>query len=116
MMRPPALHLRALSEGGPVSVEELVASGWDCQRVAWSAGRTLCSAPNQGFPTTAAGQPSTDNRAAFAFRAFESGAFVGTLLQIRGDLYHGQPCSSTGEPYAFIESIGYFECFHPIGR
>ena len=34
---------------------------------------------------------------------------------VRGDLYHNQPCDSTGDPYIFRPVIGYYECLHAVG-
>lgn len=43
---------------------------------------------------------------------FDTGVFTGTDLLIRSDLYHGQPCRSSGDLYRFIARIGYYECLH----
>jgi hypothetical protein len=46
----------------------------------------------------------------------DTGAFIGTQIGIRADLYQGQICGATGEPYIFRPPIGYYECLHPAGR
>jgi hypothetical protein len=75
----------------------------------------VCSRPNQGLPTI--GNPPPDDRpSTFTFLVFDgSGLFVGTELLIRSDLYGGQLCESTGQPYIFRALIGYYECVRTIG-
>lgn len=41
------------------------------------------------------------------------GNFIGTELLIRADLYSGQPCGPSGEPYVLRALIGYYACLHP---
>jgi hypothetical protein len=77
--------------------------------------RIVCSRPNQGFP--AIGNPPPEDRpATFTFWLFDgTGAFTGTELLIRTDLYKGQLCESTGALYDFRPAIGYYECVHTPG-
>ena len=35
--------------------------------------------------------------------------FEANVLLIRPEIYKGQPCESTGQPYTFIGVLGYFE-------
>ncbi len=72
--------------------------------------------PNQGFPTLGT-PPPADRPASFTFMVFDGNAiFVGTEILLRTDIYDGQTCESTGEPYAFRAPIGYYECVHTTGR
>jgi hypothetical protein len=114
VVRAPAARLSTVTEANGASPDELVNRGWECRSLSWSGDRIWCSVPNQGFPVVAA-PPPTDSRAAFTLRGFENGTFVGTLLLSRADVYRGQQCRSTGEPYEFVASIGYYQCFHPAG-
>jgi hypothetical protein len=93
---------------------ELQARGWICFRPP-VANRIVCGRPNQGRPTI--GNPPPDDRpATFTFLVFDGGGlFVGTELLIRTDLYNGQLCESTGQPFIFRALIGYYECVRTIG-
>ena len=106
-----ALH----RSGGSLSPTDLTNRGWTCFRPP-VGDRIVCSRPNQGFPTVAI-PPPADRPATFTFFFFDAaGRFVGTELLIRTDLYNGQPCESTGEPYVFVPFIGYYECVHTVGE
>ena len=93
---------------------ELETRGWTCFQPP-VPNRIVCGRPNQGRPTI--GNPPPDDRpATFTFLVFDgSGLFVGTELLIRTDLYNGQPCESTGQPYILRALIGYYECVRTIG-
>jgi hypothetical protein len=91
--------------------DHFAAHGWDC-RPTPVPNRVACSPPHQGFPTI---PPPDDRPASFTFLAWESGIFAGRVTLLRTDLYSGQTCDSTGEPYAFRERIGYYECLHRTG-
>jgi hypothetical protein len=39
------------------------------------------------------------------------GTPVGTAHFVRADLYDGQTCAPTGQPFVFRAVIGYYECF-----
>lgn len=106
-----AAHLAAAAHLNPT---ELETRGWTCFRPP-VPNRIVCGRPNQGLP--AFGNPPPDDRpAAFTFLVFDgSGFFVGTELLIRTDLYSGQRCESTGQPYVFRALIGYYECVRTIG-
>ena len=36
--------------------------------------------------------------------------YLGKVHFIRADLYAGQPCAPSGDPYVFSPRIGYYEC------
>jgi hypothetical protein len=112
-----------VSEAGPSAVTaattghptptELTSRGWTCFTPV--PNRIVCSRPNQGLPTVG-DPPPQDRPATFTFWVFDaSGAFTGTELLIRTDLYKGQLCESTGAPYVFVSFIGYYECVHTPG-
>lgn len=105
----------AAQEAG-LSPEALVARGWDCRPAPANPSRLTCSPPNHPHPVLLPGPPPPDGRpATYTLLVFDSGAFAGTDLLIRSDLYNNQPCRGTGGPYRFIPRIGYFECLHPVG-
>jgi hypothetical protein len=94
---------------------ELTDRGWTC-RVPPVPNRIVCSRPNQGFPTLGT-PPPADRPVSFTFLAFDgSGVFIGTQINLRTDIYNGQICESTGQPYIFRALIGYYECLHTAGQ
>lgn len=104
---------RLTAEAAGLSPEDLVARGWDCRPVPGIPTRVTCSPPNQTHPLSLPGPPPAEDRpAALTVFVFENGAFVGTNLLIRSDLYQGQECRATRAPYRFIARIGYYECRH----
>ena len=93
---------------------ELETHGWTCFQPP-VPNRIVCGRPNQGRPTIG-NPPPEDRPATFTFLVFDgSGLFVGTELLIRTDLYNGQLCESTNQPYIFRALIGYYECVRTIG-
>jgi hypothetical protein len=40
------------------------------------------------------------------------GTPLGSAHFLRADLYHGETCAFTGEPFVFRAVIGYYECFN----
>lgn len=94
---------------------ELTDRGWTC-RVPPVPNRIVCSRPNQGFPTLGT-PPPADRPVSFTFLAFDgTGVFIGTQINLRTDIYNGQICESTGQPYIFRALIGYYECIHTAGQ
>jgi hypothetical protein len=93
---------------------DLINQGWSC-RPSPVPNLIGCSHPNQGFPSPSASPE--DRPATFTLLAFDTaGNFVGTWILLRADLYHGQRCESTREPYIFRSLIGYYECLHTAGN
>jgi hypothetical protein len=89
------------------------ARGWDCRALPFNPTLVTCSRPNQVHPLALPGPPPPDDRpASITLLVFDNGVFVGTSVLIRSDLYHGQPCRSTGSAYTFIPRIGFYECLH----
>ena len=109
-------HTNAIAQAsaGHRTPTDLTNRGWSCFEPI--PNRIVCSHPNQGFPTV--GTPPPDDRpASFTFLVFDgTSRFVGTELLLRTDLYNGQRCESTGQPYDFVTVIGYYECIHTTGR
>jgi hypothetical protein len=109
-----ALNSRITTQQSSLSPEDLVARGWNCQPTP-IPNRVSCSPPNQTHPLLLPGPPPpADRPATFTLHVFDSGVFIGTDLLIRSDLYHNQPCKSTGGRYRFIPRIGYYECVHLV--
>jgi hypothetical protein len=104
----------AQAAGRPTPAE-LERRGWTCFAPPIPTPPTVCSHPNQGFPVIA-DPPPPDRPATFTFWIYREGSFVGTELLIRSDLYTGQLCESTGEPYVYAALIGYHECIHTTGN
>jgi hypothetical protein len=100
------------AEAAGLSPEDFAARGWACRPVPSVPTWTQCSHPNQGFPAI---PPPADRPPTFTFLLWDGGNFLGQVLLIRSDLYRGQICQSTGQPYRFIAPVGYNECLHPAG-
>ena len=45
-------------------------------------------------------------------KRWRNDVFDANVLLIRPEIYNGQPCGSTGEPYTYIAVLGYYECAH----
>ena len=85
------------------------AAGWDCFQTPPIAvpPRIVCANPGLGRPFP--GNP--DPPPAYTLPTFDlSGNYLGRVHLIRADLYSGQSCEPTGDPYVFRPAIGYFEC------
>ena len=109
----PTGGIEVLSTG--VTPADLVDRGWECRVPPPFPDRLVCRAPNQSFPNPAV--PADQRPPTFNLLVFQNtGAFIGTLTGIRADLYRGQICGPTGDPYIFRPPIGYYECLHPAGR
>jgi hypothetical protein len=92
--------------------EDFAARGWEC-RPSPVPGRVACSHPNQGFPVV---PPPAERPATYQLKAWQDGAYAGTILLIRPDLYKGQMCESPGVLYIYRPVIGYYECLHTTGQ
>lgn len=89
--------------------DKLEAHGWSCVVHPFAAPTWyLCFNPGVGRPFP--GNP--DPAPTYSALVFDigSGAYVGTAHMIRGDLYAGQPCGSSGSPYGYLPGIGYYDC------
>jgi hypothetical protein len=93
----------------------LMARGWTCITPP-TPNRIVCSHPHQGFPVF--GNPPPENRpASYSLWMFDgAGNFIGPYTLLRTDLYRGQLCDGTGDPWILRAPIGYYECVHTIGR
>jgi hypothetical protein len=108
----PALALAfvvAPASADTVSPASLSAAGWNCFPAPpfIVPPRIVCANPGLGHPVpgTAADRPS------YTFVEFTpDGALLGIETLIRGDLYRGQPCGPSGDPYIFRPAIGYYAC------
>lgn len=94
---------------------DLTARRWTCRVPPPYPDRIVCMAPNQQMPSPAV--PVDERPPTFTMLVFQNtGELIGTVLGIRADLYQGQICGPTKEPYIFRPPIGYYECLHPAGR
>jgi hypothetical protein len=93
------------------SPAQLTEQGWSCVVHPFAAPRWyLCFNPGLGRPFP--GNPDPAPMYNSLVFEIDSGAFVGTGHTIRGDLYRGQACGSTGAPYAYLPGIGYYACIN----
>jgi hypothetical protein len=90
------------------TLEGLRNANWDCQQ----RGPLFisCAPPGIGLPPI----PSLgeDGRPVYELAVFGlDGTPIGSAHFLRADLYHGQTCAFTGQPFVLREIIGYYECF-----
>jgi hypothetical protein len=83
-------------------------AGWDCQPRG-ALGTISCAPPGIGLPPIPplgeAGRP------VYQLAVFQpDGTPFGTAHFLRADLYHGQTCAFTGQPFVLRAIIGYYEC------
>ena len=103
------------SQGSKTTPADLVARGWTCITPP-TPNRIVCSHPNQGFPVFG-NPPPADRPASFSLWMFDgAGTFIGPYTLLRSDLYDGQPCDGTGQPWIFRAGVGYYECVHKVGN
>lgn len=105
------------AKGTSQSWQEFEERGWTC-RTPNNGPVTVCSPPNQPLPTVAIppAQPPADRSQTVMLKRWRNGAFDANVLLIRPEIYNGQLCESTGQPYTYIGILGYFECAHIVGN
>jgi len=92
-----------------VTPETLAAAGWDCFQTPppTAPPRIVCANPGLGRPFP--GNPNPPP--AYTLPTFDlGGTYLGKVHLVRSDLYNGQPCDASGDPYVFRSAIGYYEC------
>lgn len=90
------------------TLDSLRNANWDCQER--FPGIIACAPPGIGLPPI----PSLgeNGRPVYDIAVFlVDGTPTGTAHFLRADLYHGQTCAFTGQPFVFRALIGYYECF-----
>jgi len=90
------------------SLDRLRNANWDCQQRGPSA--IACAPPGIGLPPI---PPLGENgRPVYELAIFAlDGTRLGTTHFVRADLYQGETCAFTGEPFVLRAIIGYYECF-----
>jgi len=74
-----------------LTLDQAMASGWDCTPLILIGGHYHCSPPGkQGVAEIIAGTADSPSIVHTVFRA--DGQFAGTELLIRADLWAGEPC------------------------
>jgi hypothetical protein len=96
--------------------EDFQARGWSC-RTPNNGPVTVCSPPNQPLPAIAIppAQPPADRPPTVNLKRWRNGEFEANVLLMRPEIYNGQRCESTGQPFSYIVVLGYYECAHTIG-
>ena len=91
------------------------AHGWNCRTPA--PGVVVCSPPGQPLPAVAIppAQPPADRPPTVMLKRWRDDVFDANVLLIRPEIYTGQHCESTGQPYLYVTVLGYFECAHTVG-
>lgn len=103
----------ALSQGH--SMDQLVKAGWTCYqpRVPFPPfilPKYVCAQPGVGGgpPVPSLGE---DGRPTYHLKSFDlQKNYTGYSHFVRQDLYQGQTCSGTDQPYILRLPIGYYEC------
>lgn len=101
------------TEAAGLTPQILAERGWSCRAVPSNPALTQCSHPGQGFPAI---PPPADRPATYTFLLWDTEGFLGQVLLIRPELYQGQTCRSTGQPWGYIALVGYHECLHRVGN
>ena len=102
-----AAALAGPAQAGGLTPETLSAAGWTCFQAPVGPPNIICANPGVGRPFP--GNP--DPAPKYTLVVFDpAGNYLAKVHFIRGDLYAGQPCGPSGEPYVFRAGIGYFEC------
>ena len=100
------LAVPALAQAHPTP-DQLSAAGWTCFQPPVSPARIVCANPGLGRPFPG----NLDPPPAYTLSMFDvAGSYLGKVHLIRADLYAGQKCGGSGEPYVFNPRIGYYEC------
>ena len=103
------------AQGTNQSWQDFAARGWNCRTPA--PGVAVCSPPGQPLPVVAIppAQPPADRPATVMLKRWRNDVFDANVLLIRPEIYNGQTCESTGQPYGYVRVLGYFECAHIVG-
>ena len=91
------------------TLDRLRSANWDCQQRGPSG--ISCAPPGIGLPPI----PSLgeNGRPVYHLAVFAlDGTPRGSAHFLRADLYHGQTCAFTGQPFVLRAIIGYYECFN----
>ena len=101
------------AQGTSQSWEDFRAHGWNCRTPA--PGVVVGSPPGQPLPAVAIPpvQPPADRPTTVILKRWVNDVFDANVLLIRPEIYNGQLCEPTGEPYNYITVLGYYECAHP---
>ena len=104
------------AQNGGQSWQDFQARGWNC-RTPNNGPVTVCSPPNQPLPAVAIppAQPPADRPPTVMLKRWRNGEFEANVLLMRPEIYTGQTCESTGQPFMYVVVLGYFECAHTVG-
>ena len=100
------------AQGTSQSWEDFERHGWNCRTPRPEV--VVCSPPGQPLPVPAfpPAVPPPDRPKTVVLKRWVNGVFDANVLLIRPEIYNGQPCGPTGEPYTYVGVLGYFECAH----
>jgi len=103
------------AQGTSQSWEDFKAHGWNCRTPA--PGVVVCSPPGEPLPSVAIppAQPPADRPPTVILKRWKNDVFDAHVLLIRPEIYNGQLCEPTGQPYSYIAVLGYYECAHTAG-
>lgn len=101
------------AQGHPHSWQFYESQGWNCRQVP-NTQVHVCSPPGQSLPVVAIppAVPPADRPPTVMLKRWVNDVFDANVLLIRPEIYNGQICEATGDPYTFAAVLGYFECAH----
>jgi len=101
----------AASEG--LTPAKLADAGWTCFQAPVGPPVTICANPGVGRPFP--GNPNPPPK--YTLVRFDlDGNYDSKVHFIRADLYAGQPCGPSGDPYVLSARIPYYECIRATGN
>ena len=105
------------SQGTNQGWQDFQARGWHC-RTPNNGPVTVCSPPGQPLPAIAIppAQPPADRPNTVLLKRWRNGVFEANVHLVRPEIYNGQSCESTDQPYSFIAVLGYYECARIVGN
>jgi hypothetical protein len=108
---PTAVGTESAAELQGATLDHLRTANWDCQQ---RGTAIVCAPPGIGLPPIP--PLGTDGRPVYQLAVFApDGTSLGTAHFVRADLYNGQTCAFTGQPFVLRSVIGYYECFKAGG-
>lgn len=104
------------AQAAPDTWQFYAAHGWNC-RTPGGGPVTVCSPPGQPLPVPAfpPAVPPDNRPPTVMLKRWRNEVFEANVHLIRPEIYQGQLCQPTGEPYVYAAILGYYECAHPAG-
>jgi hypothetical protein len=110
----------AASSAADVTPAQLMQAGWTCIQPRTNPTQLICAPPGVGLPPLPGTPGFADRLPSYHFLVFDfaTGAFLGTSINLRPDIYEaGQPPCPTqpGGQFIYIPRNDTWFCFRPAG-